>query len=112
VTAHDAFRYFGRAYDVEVKGIQGISTEDEAGVKEINALVRFLVEKKIKAVFVESSVSDRNLQALQEGCAARGHKVKLGGELFSDAMGKEGTPEGTYAGMVRHNVDTIVKALQ
>jgi manganese/zinc/iron transport system substrate-binding protein len=112
VTAHDAFRYFGRAYDLEVKGIQGISTESEAGVREINALVDFLVKRKIKAVFVESSVSDRNVKALLEGCAARGHTVTVGGELFSDAMGQEGTPEGTYVGMVRHNVDTIVKALK
>lgn len=112
VTAHDAFRYFGRAYDIEVKGIQGISTESEAGVKEINALVDLLVQKQIKAVFVESSVSDKNIKALLEGCGAKGHKVAIGGELFSDAMGKDGTPEGTYIGMVRHNVDTIVKALK
>jgi manganese/zinc/iron transport system substrate-binding protein len=112
VTAHDAFRYFGRAYDVEVKGIQGISTESEAGVKEINNLVSFLVDKQIKAVFVESSVSDKNVRALLEGCRARGHNVVIGGELFSDAMGKDTTPEGTYVGMVRHNVDTIAKALK
>lgn len=112
VTAHDAFRYFGRAYDLEVKGIQGISTESEAGVKEVNVLVNFLVTNKIKAVFVESSVSDKNVRALLEGCKARGHDVVIGGELFSDAMGKDGTPEGNYVGMVRHNVDTIVKALK
>lgn len=112
VTAHDAFRYFGRAYGMEVRGIQGISTESEAGVKEINELVDFLAERKIKAVFVETSVSDRNVQALIEGARARGHQVTIGGELFSDAMGAEGTPEGTYAGMVRHNVDTMVNALK
>jgi manganese/zinc/iron transport system substrate-binding protein len=112
VTAHDAFRYFGRAYDIEVRGIQGISTESEAGVKEINTLVSFLADRQIKAVFVESSVSDKNVRALLEGCKARGHTVVIGGELFSDAMGKDGSPEGTYVGMVRHNVDTIVKALK
>lgn len=112
VTAHDAFRYFGRAYDVDVRGIQGISTESEAGVKEINSLVQFLVDRRIKAVFVESSVSDKNVTALLEGCAAKGHKVVIGGELFSDAMGKDGTPEGTYIGMIQHNVATIVKALK
>ena len=112
VTAHDAFRYFGRAYDVEVKGIQGISTESEAGVKEVNQLVNFLVERKVKAVFVESSVSDKNVRALLEGCKARGHTVVIGGELFSDAMGKDGTPQGTYVGMIRHNVGTIVNALK
>jgi manganese/zinc/iron transport system substrate-binding protein len=112
VTAHDAFNYFGRAYDLDVRAIQGISTESEAGVKEINELVGFITERKIKAVFVESSVSDRNIKALVEGCQAQGHTVVIGGELFSDAMGKEGTPAGTYEGMVRHNVDTIVKALE
>jgi manganese/zinc/iron transport system substrate-binding protein len=113
VTAHDAFRYFGRAYDIEVRGIQGISTEDEASVKAINDLVQFLANRKIKAVFVESSVSEKNLKALIEGCEkGRGHKVAIGGELFSDAMGKPGTPEGTYEGMIRHNVTTIVKALK
>jgi manganese/zinc/iron transport system substrate-binding protein len=112
VTAHDAFRYFGHAYDVEVKGIQGISTEAEAGVNEINALVDFLVSRKIKAVFVESSVNEKNVRSLIQGCRDRGHEVKIGGELFSDAMGKPGTPEGTYEGMIRHNVDTIVKALR
>jgi manganese/zinc/iron transport system substrate-binding protein len=112
VTAHDAFSYFGRAYDMEVKAIQGISTESEAGVKEINELVDFIAQRKIKAVFVESSVSDRNIRALVEGCQARGHEVDVGGELFSDAMGEPGTPEGTYEGMVRHNVETIVNALE
>jgi manganese/zinc/iron transport system substrate-binding protein len=112
VTAHDAFRYFGRAYDIEVRGIQGISTESEAGVKQINDLVALLTKRKIKAVFVETSVSDQNIRSLIEGCAAGGHEVVIGGELFSDAMGQDGTAEGTYEGMVRHNVDTIVKALK
>lgn len=112
VTAHDAFSYFGRAYGVQVKAIQGISTESEAGVKEINELVSFIAERKIKAVFIESSVSDRNIKALVEGCQAQGHAVKIGGELYSDAMGPSGTPEGTYVGMVRHNVTTIVEALK
>jgi len=112
ITSHDAFRYFGRAYKVEVRGIQGISTESEAGVREINELVDFIVSRKIKAVFVETSVSDRNMKALIEGCQARGHAVTIGGTLFSDAMGDAGTPEATYIGMVRHNVRTIVKALR
>jgi manganese/zinc/iron transport system substrate-binding protein len=112
VTAHDAFHYFGRAYDIEVRAVQGVSTETEAGVLEINELVDFITKRKIKAVFVESTISERNIRALIEGCAARGHEVKIGGELFSDAMGKDGTPEGTYAGMVRHNVDTIKRALE
>jgi manganese/zinc/iron transport system substrate-binding protein len=112
VTAHDAFGYFGTAYDIEVRGIQGISTEDEAGVKDINELIDFIVQRKVKAVFVESSVPKKNIEALVEGCKARGHDLRIGGELFSDAMGKAGTPEGTYLGMVRHNVITIVKALR
>lgn len=112
VTSHDAFRYFGRAYDIEVKGIQGISTDAEASVREINQLVDFLVTRKAKAVFVETSVNQRNMESLRAGCKARGHEVALGGELFSDAMGASGTPEGTYIGMIRHNVETIVKALK
>lgn len=112
VTAHDAFRYFGRAYGVEVRGIQGISTDSEASSREVTELVAFLVERKIKAVFVETSVADQNIRALLEGCQARRHEVVIGGTLYSDAMGKAGTPEGTYEGMVRHNVDTIVKALK
>lgn len=112
ITAHDAFSYFGRAYDMEVKSIQGISTESEASVKQVNDLVAFIVTRKIKAVFVESSVSEKNMTALLEGCSAKSHQVTIGGELFSDAPGLDGTPEASYVGMVRHNVDTIVKALR
>lgn len=112
VTAHDAFHYFGEAYDIEVRAIQGISTESEAGVRQVRALVDFLVERKIKAVFVETSVADENIRSLVEGCQARGHDVEIGGTLFSDAMGDAGTPEGTYEGMVRANVKTIVDALK
>ncbi len=111
VTAHDAFGYFARAYGLEVHAIQGISTESEAALKDINNLVDLLVSRKVPAVFVESSVPRKNIEALVEGCAARGHTVTIGGELFSDAMGKPGTDEGTYPGMVMHNVNTIVKAL-
>lgn len=112
VTAHDAFRYFGKAYGIEVRGIQGVSTDSEAGVKQINELVNFLVQRKIKAIFVETSVSEQNVKSLLEGCKAQSHEVVIGGELFSDAMGEDGTPAGTYEGMIRHNVSTIVKALQ
>jgi manganese/zinc/iron transport system substrate-binding protein len=112
VTAHDAFHYFGDAYGIEVRAIQGISTDSEAGVRQVKELVDFLVDRKIKAVFVETSVADENIKSLVEGCQARGHDVKIGGTLFSDAMGDEGTPEGTYEGMVRANVKTIVGALQ
>jgi manganese/zinc/iron transport system substrate-binding protein len=112
VTAHDAFEYFGRAYGIKVRAVQGISTEDKAGLKEINDLVEFLVSKKIKAIFVETSVSDKNVKALVEGCHERKHPVKIGGELFSDSIGAEGTPEGTLEGAVRANVRTIVNALK
>ena len=111
LTAHDAFGYFGRAYGVEVIGIQGISTESEAGLNRISTLVDMLVARDIRAVFVESSVSDRNIRALVEGAAAQGHKVQIGGELYSDAMGEPGTYEGTYIGMIDHNVTTIAAAL-
>lgn len=111
VTAHDAFRYFGRAYGFEVLGVQGISTESEAGLKHIEEMVGVLVDRKIGAIFVESSVSDRNVKALVEGAAARGWTVKIGGQLYSDAMGSPGTYEGTYLGMIDHNVTTIAGAL-
>ncbi|XDA98637.1 zinc ABC transporter substrate-binding protein [Sulfitobacter sp. LCG007] len=111
VTAHDAFSYFGREYGFEVIGIQGISTESEAGLNRVGELVDLLVERGIRAAFVESSVSDRNIRALIEGAAARGHEVKIGGELFSDAMGVPGTYEGTYIGMMDHNLTTIARAL-
>ncbi len=111
LTAHDAFGYFGDSLDIEVLGIQGISTESEAGLNRISALVDLLVERRITAVFVESSVSDRNMRALVEGAAARGHEVLIGGELYSDAMGADGTYEGTYIGMIDHNVTVIAGAL-
>ncbi len=111
VTAHDAFRYFGRAYGFEVLGVQGMSTESEAGLKHIEDMVAVLVDRKIGAIFVESSVSDRNVKALIEGAAAQGWTVKIGGQLFSDAMGPPGTYEGTYLGMIDHNVTTIAGAL-
>lgn len=111
VTAHDAFGYFGRAYGFEVEGIQGISTDSEAGLNRIGTLVDMLVARRIKAVFVESSVSDRNIRALVEGAAARGHDLRIGGALYSDAMGRPGSYEGTYIGMIDHNVTTIARAL-
>ena len=112
ITSHDAFRYFGRAYDIDVRGIQGVSTETEASVSHITDLVDFLTKSKVQAVFVESSVNPRNMKALIEGCQARGHSVRQGGELFSDAMGNPGTPDGTYEGMIRHNVKTVLDALK
>ncbi|MEK6216530.1 MAG: zinc ABC transporter substrate-binding protein [Boseongicola sp.] len=111
VTAHDAFNYFGRAHDFEVVGIQGISTESEAGVNRISTIVDMIVDRKVAAVFVESSVSDRSIRALAEGAAANGHDLKIGGELFSDAMGVPGTYEGTYIGMIDHNATVIATAL-
>lgn len=111
VTAHDAFHYLARATGISVLGIQGMSTESEAGVSDINRLVDEVVNRRIPAIFVESSVSDKNVRAVIEGAEARGHKVKLGGRLYSDAMGSPGTPEGTYPGMIRHNAQTIVEGL-
>ena len=105
------FNYFGRAYGLEVQGIQGISTESEAGLADVNGLVGLLVERRIPAVFVESSVPDKYVRALVEGAKARGHDVVVGGELFSDAMGKPGTWEGTYIGMIDHNASTVARAL-
>lgn len=111
VTAHDAFNYFGQRFGYEVVGIQGISTESEAGVRDIERLVDLLVDRSIGAVFVESTVSQRNIEALIMGAKARGHAVVIGGELFSDAMGPPGTYEGTYIGMIDHNATTVARAL-
>lgn len=111
VTAHDAFGYFGRAYGIEVRAIQGISTDSEASLRDVNALVEVLVSRRVPAVFIESSVPRKTIDALVEGCRSRGHEVRVGGELFSDAMGKSGTPEGTYVGMVVHNAEAIARAL-
>lgn len=112
VTAHDAFRYFGKAYKIEVEGLQGISTASEVSVRDVSRIVDLLVKRRIKAVFVESSVPKRTIEAVVQGCRARGHDVKIGGQLYSDAMGPNGTPEGTYVGMVSANVQTIVGALK
>jgi manganese/zinc/iron transport system substrate-binding protein len=111
VTAHDAFNYFGRAYNFEVEGIQGISTESEAGLKRVEDLVALVVSRGVKAVFFESSVPERNVRALVEGAAARGHRLAVGGLLYSDSLGTPGTYEGTLIGMLDHNATTIARAL-
>ena len=111
VTAHDAFGYFGRMYDIEVIGLQGLSTEDEVGLSDIGSTVKLLIEKQVPAVFVESSINKSSIQAVIDGASKEGLEVTLGGELYSDAMGTKGTEEGTYLGMYRHNVNTIYHAL-
>nr|WP_083849140.1 zinc ABC transporter substrate-binding protein [Bacillus timonensis] len=111
VTAHDAFGYFGRMYDIEVVGLQGLSTEDEVGISDIQSTVDLLLENKIPSVFVETSINQNSINAVIEGAAKKGLDVTLGGELFSDAMGKAGTEEGTYLGMYRHNVNTVYDGL-
>ena len=112
ITAHDAFNYFGRAYGVEVRGLQGVSTLSEFGLRDRVDLVNYIVEKQIKAVFLETSVSQKNINAIIEGCRQKGHEVVIGGSLYSDAMGAAGTPEGTYIGMVKSNVNALVKSLK
>lgn len=112
ITAHDAFGYFGAAYHIEVRGLQGISTMSEFGLQDITNLVNLITSRGIKAVFVESSVPRRSIEAVVEGCRERGHEVAIGGTLYSDAMGKAGTPDGNYIGMVTANVHTIVNALK
>jgi len=111
VTAHDAFGYFARAYNLEVRSVQGLSTESEAGMQDINQLVTFIVERRIKSIFVETSVSEKNIRAIVEGAEQQGWDVQVGGSLFSDAMGAAGTYEGTYVGMIDHNVTVIARAL-
>ncbi len=112
VTAHDAFSYFGRAYNIEVVGLQGISTVAEYGIRDVTHMVDMIVERDIKAVFVESSISSRSIEAVIAGCNRRDHHVKLGGTLYSDAPGPRNSDAGTYIGMVRHNVNTMKNALQ
>ncbi|MDO5096276.1 MAG: zinc ABC transporter substrate-binding protein [Peptostreptococcaceae bacterium] len=112
VTAHDAFRYFGKAYDIEVRGLQGISTEAEAGTSDVSELADFIVDKKIKAIFVESSVPTKTVEALQASVKAKGFDVQIGGELYSDSLGDSGTDAGTYIGTLKANIDTIVDALK
>ena len=111
ISSHDAFNYFGRAFGLKVMGVQGISTESEAGLQHINSMVDFIVKNEVKAVFVESSVSPKNIEALLGGVKARGKDLKIGGELFSDAMGQAGTYEGTYLGMLDHNITLVARAL-
>ena len=112
VTAHDAFNYFGKSYNFEVVGLQGLSTATEAGVKDVQNLANLIIEKGVKAIFVETSVPKRTIEALQEAVKAKGQEVVIGGELFSDALGTPKTPEATYVGMYKHNISTIVNALK
>jgi len=112
ITSHDAFGYFGSAYAFQVKGLQGISTMSESGLKDVTNMVNYIIDHKVKAVFVENSVPQKALRSVIEGCRRKGHEVKIGGELFSDALGAERTPEGTYLGMIQYNVSTIINALQ
>lgn len=111
ITSHDAFSYFGRAFGLDVRGIQGLSTESEAGLQHMNELVDLLVERKVQAVFVETSVPQKSVEALRNGARQRGSEVAVGGTLFSDAMGTPGTYEGTYLGMIDHNITTVARAL-
>lgn len=112
ITAHDAFNYLGRAYGLEVRGLQGISTATEAGTADVQALAALIAEREIPAIFVESSVSPRAIEAVRQAVRARGFEVVVGGEVYSDAMGDAGTPAGTYVGMIRHDVETIVASLR
>lgn len=112
ITAHDAFEYFGKAYGFEVRGLQGISTVSEAGTRNVQELANYIVEHKIKAIFIETSVPQKTIHSLQQAVKAKGFNVVIGGELFSDAMGDEGSYEGTFRGMIEHNINTIVSALK
>ncbi|GAB3661216.1 manganese ABC transporter substrate-binding protein/adhesin MntA [Echinicola sediminis] len=112
ITAHDAFSYFGKAYQIEVRGLQGLSTLSEPGLNDVSKLVSFIIEQDIKAIFVEQSISPKAIKAVVEGCKRKGHLVKLAGPLYTDSLGEAGGPAGTYPGMVRTNVDEIVQNLQ
>ncbi|MDN6297067.1 MAG: zinc ABC transporter substrate-binding protein [Halomonas sp.] len=111
VTAHDAFNYFGRAYDIEVEGIQGISTATETGIADIRRMADVVIEREVPAVFIESTINPRTVQAVIDAAQKRGHEVEIGGQLYSDAMGESGTADGTYIGMLYANTRAIVEAL-
>jgi manganese/zinc/iron transport system substrate-binding protein len=111
ITSHDAFHYFGRAFGVEVMAIQGVSTVTEPGLKDVSNLVRLIVKRKVRAIFVESSVSPKSIMAVIEGCAAQGHRVKVGGTLYSDALGDFRSKGGTYRGMMEANVAVLARAM-
>ena len=111
ITTHDAFSYYGRRYGLEVKTLLGISTQAEYGLKDVEQMIAFILDKNVGAIFFESSISSKSMETIIEGCTARGAKVAIGGELFSDALGREGSPEGSYIGMMRHNAQTIFDAL-
>ena len=112
ITAHDAFTYFGDAYGLRVEGLQGISTVADFGLKDIADLIDLIIDNNIKAIFIETSVSEKSINAVVAGCKEKGHDVRIGGYLYSDAMGEPGTSEGTYTGMFKKNVETIVNALK
>ncbi len=112
VTAHDAFNYFGKAYGFKVVGLQGLSTATEAGVQDVQKLSEYIIANKVKAIFIESSVPRRTIEALQEAVISKGHQVSIGGSLYSDALGDADSVEGTYVGMFLYNIKTIVNALQ
>lgn len=112
ITSHDAFSYFGRTYQMEVKGIQGISTLSEVGLKEISDMVDYIISNQIKAIFIETSTSDKTAQSIVDGCAAKGYKVAIKGPLYSDALGEPDSEAGTYIGMIKANVTTIVEGLK
>lgn len=112
ITSHDAFEYFGRSYNFKVRGLQGISTLSESGLKDVTDMVNFIIDNEIKAVFVENSVPQKALRSVIDGCRSKGHDVEVGGELFSDALGADRTPEGTYLGMIYYNVETVTNGLK
>ena len=112
ITAHDAFGYFSKAYDIEVKGLQGISTLSEFGLRDVTSLVHFIIDRKIKAIFLETSVSEKSIKAIVHGCHEKNWPVRIGGSLYSDALGDEASGAHTYTGMVTANVNTIVNALK
>ncbi len=112
ITSHDAFEYFGRSFNFKVRGLQGISTLSESGLKDVTDMVNFIIDNDIKAVFVENSVPQKALRSVIDGCTSKGHTVIVGGELFSDALGANRTPEGTYLGMIQYNVETVINGLK
>jgi manganese/zinc/iron transport system substrate-binding protein len=111
VTAHDAFAYFGKAYQLEVKSLQGLSTLSEPGLRDLTELITIVQENKVKAIFAEQTISPKAIRAVAAGAAERNHKVNLAGPLYTDSLDAEGTPAGTYIGMVQTNLKIIYESL-
>lgn len=111
VTAHDAFAYYGRAYGIEVLGLQGLSTESDIGIKDVQNMANYIVNSRIQAIFLETSIAPKSMHALEQAVTHKGWYVIVGPALYSDALGAPDDVSGTYVGMMRYNTHAIVRTI-